>query len=153
MGLVNAHFLVGVTSAAFDERGRILLYHHTYRRHPWGMPAGWLKRRESLEACAVREAWEEGRLRITPVAEPTAFAPPGRRHVEAILLCRYVGGEFRPSLEVDGFGLYARDSLPEGLLPAQRPLIEVMARRWAWYQERCGQDGAKECRGGEVDGG
>lgn len=130
MGLVNPRFLVGATAAAFDGEGRVLLYRHTYRTHAWGLPAGWLHRRESLEECIRREVWEEGRLRVEPLGPGRAFIPAGRGHVEVVFLCQFLGGEFTPSLEVDGFGLYPLDDLPDELLPTQRPLIAEMGRRY-----------------------
>jgi 8-oxo-dGTP diphosphatase len=130
MHWVNARFLVGVTGVPFDAAGQVLLYHHTYRAHPWGLPAGWLRPRESLEDCLRREAWEEAGLTIEPVAPGTALIPPGRRHVEVVFLCRFAGGQFRPSWEVDDHGFYPPGALPEGLLPGQRPLIAAMHRLW-----------------------
>jgi hypothetical protein len=46
----EARFLVGVLAVVTDDRGRILLFRHTYRPFaPWGLPSGVLKADESLE--------------------------------------------------------------------------------------------------------
>ena len=45
--LVNPHFLLGVAGIITDEQGRLLKFHHNYRRsHPLGMPGGWMKKGE-----------------------------------------------------------------------------------------------------------
>ena len=53
--LLTQKFLVGVMAVVFDDQGQILLFNHTYRReHPWGLPGGWLKARESPAAAIER---------------------------------------------------------------------------------------------------
>ena len=54
--LINPHFLLGVAGIITDDQGRLLLFHHTYRRsHPWGMPGGWMSRGESPLETLERE--------------------------------------------------------------------------------------------------
>lgn len=60
------HPRVGVGVLLLDQRGRVLL---TLRRRPpeagsWSIVGGKLAFLESLEDCAIREAWEEVGLKI-----------------------------------------------------------------------------------------
>jgi len=44
----------------FDAAGRVLLVEHVFRRtYPWGLPAGWVNPRETVEQALVREIREE----------------------------------------------------------------------------------------------
>src|SRR6185369_699323 len=63
--LLNQHFLLGAVAIIADEQGRLLLFHHTYRRRtPWGLPGGWMIRGESPLEAVVREVREESGLAI-----------------------------------------------------------------------------------------
>ena len=51
--------LRGVSVAAFDERGWLLLVRHSYGTTKWAMPAGGIKKGEDPEAGLRREMREE----------------------------------------------------------------------------------------------
>lgn len=126
--VINAKFLLGVMAVAFDEQGRVLLLHHTYRnRHPWGLPGGWLGAGESPAQGALRELREE--TGFDGEIEALAWVGGGRprREVAIAYLVRLTGGRFRANDEIDQFGFVALDQLPEGLLPFQRAVIEAAA--------------------------
>src|SRR5438093_3238926 len=58
--VLNRKFLVGVMAIVFDDQGRVLVLHHTYRRrYPWGVPGGWLGAGETPDDGALRELREE----------------------------------------------------------------------------------------------
>ena len=40
--LSNRRYPVGVDGVIRNDAGEILIFHHTYRKTPWGMPSGWL---------------------------------------------------------------------------------------------------------------
>ena len=121
--LLNPRFLVGVVGLEFDDRGRVLLFHHTYRRrYPWSLPGGWLRRGEDPPEGLAREFREETSLQIEALAPLAAFARSVYPNFEVIYRARVVGGEFRPSREVDGMEYFELDRLPE-MNGYQRELI------------------------------
>lgn len=50
---------LGACAVILDERGWILLAHHTYRARPWGLPGGFVNSREQPDAGLSRELHEE----------------------------------------------------------------------------------------------
>jgi len=56
---------VGVLAVIVNAEGRVLLAHHATRPHaPWGLPGGWIDRRERPEDGVLREVAEELDLRV-----------------------------------------------------------------------------------------
>jgi 8-oxo-dGTP diphosphatase len=48
--LTNTKSLVGVSGLVFAADGRVLVVRRAYRkRHPWGLPGGWVTGRERME--------------------------------------------------------------------------------------------------------
>lgn len=124
--LFGASFPTGVAAVIEDESGRVILFRHTYRgKHPWGLPGGWLKKRESPDRCLIREVEEESGLAIEPVAPLLALAGSKRARVEIIYWARAVGGSFRPSIEVDAAQSFGPDDLPIGLMKYQADVIKL----------------------------
>ena len=110
----NAHFLAGAAALILDEHGRVLLFKHTYRRrHPWGLPGGWIGRGERAEEGLVRELREEGGLDIVVERLLLADMDPRYRHIDFVYLCRIAHGTFRPSAEVDAYTYTPPDRLPD----------------------------------------
>jgi ADP-ribose pyrophosphatase YjhB (NUDIX family) len=126
--LLNPRFLVGVVGLAFDDRGRALLFHHTYRRRfSWSLPGGWLGRGEDPAEALAREFREEANLQIEVGELLRASARPAYPHIELLYRVRVVDGEFRPSREVDAMEFFDCAALPE--LPGdQRQVIIAECR-------------------------
>ncbi len=121
--LVNPAFLVGVVAVIFDDAGRVVLFHHTYRRQfNWSLPGGWLKRGEDPARALAREVHEETTLKVEVLAPVKAVALEVAPQFEVIYLARLTGGEFHPSAEVDAVGRFTADDLPP-LKPYQRELV------------------------------
>jgi ADP-ribose pyrophosphatase YjhB (NUDIX family) len=121
--LLYPSFLVGVVAVVFDDRGRALLFHHTYRRvRPWSLPGGWMGRGEEPEAALEREFREEANLTIAVERPLRALAVAVHPNFEVIYRARLVGGEFRPSVEVDRAEFFELDALPD-IRPHQREVI------------------------------
>jgi ADP-ribose pyrophosphatase YjhB (NUDIX family) len=127
--LAGATFLVGVLGVVLDEKGRILLFRHTYRPFaPWGLPSGLLKPNESPAAAIEREVREETGLsvEVVEVLELRAGSRPQR--LDVWLRCRSRGGSARPSAEVDEARYFELDSLPPLIAEQERFLREHRSR-------------------------
>jgi 8-oxo-dGTP diphosphatase len=111
--LAGPTFLVGVLGVVLDERGRVLLFRHTYRPFaPWGLPSGLMKPNESPAEAIEREIREETGLVIdvVEVMELGTGARPQR--LDVWLRCRSRGGVAKPSAEVDEARFFELDALP-----------------------------------------
>jgi 8-oxo-dGTP diphosphatase len=127
--VASATFLVGVLGIVVDEKGRVLLFKHTYRPFaPWGLPSGMLKPNESPAEAIEREIREETGLtvEVVDVLEVRAGARPQR--LDVWLRCRSRGGAARPSAEVDEARFFDLDSLPPLIAEQERFLREHRAR-------------------------
>lgn len=121
--LTNPSFGVGVMAAIQDEQGRILVLEHTYRRaYVWGLPGGWLKRRESPEQGLAREVLEETGLHVGvgPLLGATTW---GYTQIDLLYRCSVLGGTYVTTDETSGFRWCSPAELPP-LMPHQRYLLE-----------------------------
>ncbi len=131
MWLLNTKFLVGVVGVIFDDRGRVLLVHHTYRqRYPWGLPGGWVDGTERVEEALARELREETSFTVEVIEILYAGSGHPRPQLDLYFLCDYHAGEFRPNAEIDALRFFALAELPARLLPHQRAVIERGLARW-----------------------
>lgn len=131
MWLINQKFLLGVAGVVVDERGFVLLLRHTYRpRYPWGLPSGWVKRREQPHEALLREIHEETRLKAEICRIVDLQIRPAFPVLEVVYLCR--PGPLQELLlldpEVDEALFFRPGDFPAGLLPQQRPVIERALR-------------------------
>lgn len=123
--LSNARLLVAVVGVITNAAGEVLLFKHTYRRVPWGMPSGWLKREHPADGL-VREAREESGLEIVVdrVADVWHEKNVYGVHAVGILYVGHVvGGAFRPSAEVSDCGFFPVGQWPEGMRSDQKKMI------------------------------
>ena len=120
--VLNPSFMVGAMALIQDERGRILVLEHTYRKAiPWGLPGGWLKYAESPEAGLIREVFEETGLAIE-VDRLLAADFWGRGQLDLLYRCTITRGTFTPSDETVSHQWRGPSQLPE-LLPNQAALL------------------------------
>ncbi len=126
--LFQDKFLVGVTGLIFDEKDRILLFKHTYRQIPWGLPGGFLKAKEHPILGLEREIEEESGLIIAIDERLKIKIDKDVSSLDICYLGTFIGGEFTTSSEVSEYGLFPVNSLP--LLPkAQLILIDQAAEQ------------------------
>ena len=126
-GIVRPRYRVAVAAIVFDEKGRILLCQHTYRKfHPWGLPGGGLEYRERPEDGVRREVREETGLKVQVEKLLYAESAPNNHHISLIYLCNIVDGVFQPNYEISQTGFFRVDALPK-LLPTEQALIERIA--------------------------
>lgn len=102
----------------------VLLVKHTYQRH-WYLPGGGVQRGETIEQAARREAMEEvgatlGTLQLFGVY--TNFFEGKSDHVLAFVAPSWTltGDTDR---EIERFGLFRFDELPDGMSPGTRRRI------------------------------
>lgn len=126
----EARFLVGVLAVVTDDRGRILLFRHTYRPFaPWGLPSGVLKPNESLEDSMKREIREEAELEVEFEEILRVRASSRPRRVDVWMRYRSTGGTPRPrSAEVEAAEFFDMNDLPELIVEQQRFLADNRQR-------------------------
>lgn len=126
--LTHARFNVGVSGLVTNSAGEVLLLRHVVRRqYAWGLPSGWINKRETVQDALAREVREEIRLQVQPgevISVRSGYALRVEIVIEGTL--ESVDGA-RYGLEVSEARFFRTDALPEGLLPAHRELIERFA--------------------------
>lgn len=124
----NAHFSAGVAAFIRDDEGRVLLFKHTYRRrHPWGLPGGYIGRGETPEQAVVREMYEEGGLHVVVEGLAGLDLDARYRHFDLVYLCRINGGAFRPSAEVSAYAYFDLAHLPDVMPSQRRQILRVIS--------------------------
>jgi ADP-ribose pyrophosphatase YjhB (NUDIX family) len=124
-----ANHQLGACLIAFDEAGRVLLAHHTYRHQfAWSLPAGWIEHAEDPAAAATRELREETGLVARDVKLVAARRSRGRPSaLTLVYAARVDGGTFRPSAEVDQIRWVEVEELPPEILSRYGDWIRAAA--------------------------
>jgi ADP-ribose pyrophosphatase YjhB (NUDIX family) len=128
----NQRYLLGVVGLVWDDAGRLLLARHSYLPPPgWGLPGGWLRGGESLEAGVARELAEEVGLEVEvgPLVAWTQQRVP--RHFTLGFLCYPRGGRFRPNAEILEIRYFAAEEAVRLVPPELRPLVRMAVERRA----------------------
>ena len=84
-------YTVGAICVVHDDRDRVLLVRHVYRRH-WGAPGGLLDRGELPAAAAVREVGEEVGLEVVLEGEPRTVVWPNYQRIDFVFRCSPADG-------------------------------------------------------------
>jgi ADP-ribose pyrophosphatase YjhB (NUDIX family) len=125
--LTQPRFMVTAGAVVCDERGRVLLLKHVFRKGSgWGIPGGFLNEGEHPEDALRRELREEVGAELD--AAELAFARTLQRpqQIEIIFRCSMraaaVTGETE-SFEIKRAGWFEADALPPELGADQRRII------------------------------
>ncbi len=125
MWLINAKFVVGASVLIQNDRGKILLFKHFYRKDiPWGFPGGYVEHGENPDQAIQRELMEESGLQIKNLQLLEVIQSPEMPRMEILFRGDLVGEiDFIPSIEVIKAQFVPIDQLPD-LLPAHQAIIE-----------------------------
>ena len=125
--LTQPRFTVTAGAVIRDERGRVLLLRHVFRRGSgWGIPGGFLARGEQPDEAVRRELREETGLALEEVELAFVRTLARPHQVEVIFRCRLRAAALEgreDSLEIDRAEWFERDALPAGIGDDQRRLI------------------------------
>lgn len=123
--LGQSRFTVTAGAFIFDDDGRILLLEHVFRPDSrWGIPGGFLNKREQPEDALRRELREEVALEVSDVEFLFARTLPKPRQIEIYFLCRPDGVPSPSSFEIEKAEWFAMNDLPADLSKDQRKLIK-----------------------------
>jgi 8-oxo-dGTP diphosphatase len=104
---------MGAVGVLFDDRGRVLLVEHIFHpKVPWGLPGGWVARKENPADTVRREILEE--LSLAVDVGPMILADtPFANHVDLAYLCRTKDTIGHLSYELNDYHWFEVDELPE----------------------------------------
>lgn len=122
--LGQRRFTVTVGAMLFDQSGRILLLEHVFRPDSgWGIPGGFVGRREQPEAALRRELREEVDIEIEDARLLFVRALGRPRQLEIYFCARVVGDPKPSSFEIKQAKWFAVEALPPELSKDQQRLI------------------------------
>ncbi|HEX9462702.1 MAG TPA: NUDIX hydrolase [Alphaproteobacteria bacterium] len=103
-----------VVGAVAHWQGRVLLCRRDInpRKGFWTLPAGYLELNESVEAGALREAWEEARARLTLHGVLAVYNIPRLSQVQVIYRASLVDGEVSAGPETQEVRLLSWEEIP-----------------------------------------
>ncbi|WP_294472081.1 NUDIX hydrolase [uncultured Intestinimonas sp.] len=126
------------TRAALFQGDAILLVQERDGR--WALPGGWVDENLSVRSNAVKEVLEEAgleaeALRLIALQDRNLRNPPPYLHgiCKVFVLCRALGGQFRPNLETLDSGWFSLDRLPP--LAEEKTTTEQIALCFAAYRD------------------
>ena len=123
--LVEPRFTVSAGAVVLDERGRVLLLEHLYRKGSgWGIPGGFVEKGEQPDEALRRELREEVGLELESAEVAFVRTLKKPKHLEIIFRCRSQGTANPCSREIKGASWFALDDLPRELDEGQRRLIQ-----------------------------
>jgi 8-oxo-dGTP pyrophosphatase MutT (NUDIX family) len=109
---LQARFSAGVVGVIFNADGEVLLVEHVFHPyHPWGLPGGWVDRREDPAATLIREMREELELQVEVGPVLLAKVDYGS-HIDLAYLCHQTGPIGTLSGELLGYRWLPPDNLP-----------------------------------------
>jgi 8-oxo-dGTP diphosphatase len=122
--LVEPRFTVTAGACVLDEAGRVLLLKHNFRAGSgWGLPGGFLEKREQPEDALRRELREEVGLELTDARLAFVRTLKRPRQVEIVFCCRATNEPRPQSGEIACAEWFSTDALPSALSQDQRRLI------------------------------
>ncbi len=117
---------IGVALVALDEENRIFLLRHVFHpAAPWGLPAGWLERKESPADGILRELREETGLTAV-LGQPLSIDySDTANHIGIVYTGQIQSGKLQLSAEILDARWFPVDQIPDDILPFTRDIIET----------------------------
>lgn len=128
MRVIQDQFLVGVTGVIFNEKDEILLFRHTYRKHEWSLPGGYIKSKEHPREALEREIEEESGLVVSADLRYKIRTDRDTARLDIVYVGKFIGGTFKPSAEVVEVKFFYFETLPL-IQKDQLILIEKIIQR------------------------
>ena len=123
--LIEPRFTISAGAVVVDRQGRVLLLKHVFRTGSgWGIPGGFMEKREQPDEAIRRELREEVGLEVESLEIVIVRMLEKSRHLEIIFRCRPRGQAKPRSNEIKNASWFALDALPRELSRDQRHLIE-----------------------------
>lgn len=136
--LTAARFTVGVNGVVLNAQGEILLLKHVFRdKYPWGLPGGWVRRREQPRDALQREMLEEIGLAVRIVAPLGVELNAPLGHLDTSFLCQAVGEVRHLSSEILDWRWCLPDALPSNVKPQE---LETIDRALSYLQQEEARD-------------
>ncbi|MCP4133520.1 MAG: NUDIX hydrolase [bacterium] len=107
--------------------GKIVLIKRKNPPHGWAIPGGFVDYGESLEAAAVREAYEETSLNVSLVRQFHTYSDPSRdprQHTLTTVFIATAEGEPVAADDAQEVGLFSREDLPKDLAFDHAEILE-----------------------------
>lgn len=121
-----ARHRLGVAIVALNDEEQVLLLRHVFHpQTPWGLPGGWLSRREAPADGALRELREETGLTAALEAPVLITREAYPDHIGIAFLARVQPGPVTLSGEILESRWFATDALPGPLLPFVQQAIDA----------------------------
>jgi 8-oxo-dGTP pyrophosphatase MutT (NUDIX family) len=109
-------FTAGVNGVLLDDTGRVLLVEHVFHAiRPWGLPGGWVDRREEPVDCVVREFREETGIEVQvvrPILVQMGQFWGNHLDISFLLTCPAIPESLQLSAELLDYGWFPLDDLP-----------------------------------------
>lgn len=123
----QAKFTASVAVIITNEKNEILLLDHVLRPvFSWGIPGGFIEAGEQPENAARREIREEVGLEL--VGAELVRMRTINRHIEILFRAQAAGEAAVKSREINDFGWFALDRMPERMSASQKILIGQVLR-------------------------
>ncbi len=117
---------IGVALVALDEKENVFMLKHVFHPiAPWGLPAGWLEKKESPAEGILRELYEETGLRATLEAPINIGYHPQANHIGIVYLAKIEMAPIQLSNEILAAKWFPSDDLPAKILPFTQESIET----------------------------
>lgn len=108
----QARFSAGAIGVIFNQHGEILLVKHAFHtKYPWGLPGGWVTRKEDPAATVRREIREELSLDVE-VTTILLVETPFTGHLDLAYLCKTDSMVGRLSFELLDFQWITPENMP-----------------------------------------
>jgi ADP-ribose pyrophosphatase YjhB (NUDIX family) len=103
---------LGACAVILDERGRVLLAHHTYRESPWGLPGGFVNSSEQPDTGLSRELREELGVEAQVGSVLSAETNPATHQLTLYYRVTLLGRPREDGIEIDGLRFAAPEEVP-----------------------------------------